>query len=550
MDGQISRKNLFLAAFTGIALPSTVRNAFAQTTGNFSLDDIAAMERVIGFSLTADQRKSLQPSIKELRDQNLALSNLKLPNWVAPAFAFHPVGRQPAESKRTEVRLSKRPAPTFKSDDDLAFMSVADLGVLLRKKQVTSVQLTELCLRRLKTYGPKLLCVIDLLEERAMREAKQSDEEIAKGKIRGPLHGIPYGIKDLFSTSEGRTTWGAGPYRDQKFNEDSAVVEKLRAAGAVLCAKLSLGALAMNDVWFEGTTKNPWNPAQGSSGSSAGSACSVAAGLLPFAIGTETLGSIVSPSHRCRVTGLRPTFGRVSRYGAMALSWTMDKVGPIVRFAQDAAPILAAIHGKDPRDTSTVDRPFSYRPDIDFGKLKIAVLQNDTALDEDDKEGGPDEALKILKSLGVKVEKVKFTPPLDGADYCLSVEAAAAFDELTRGPGIENLKNSMWPAIFRANEFGTGVSYVQSMRARTRVMETFEKELAPFDAVLTSDRGSFLLITTNLTGHPQLYVPMGNGRGVSLIGHLYDEGLLIALGEAIQAKTGIPLLRPDLTKLG
>jgi Asp-tRNA(Asn)/Glu-tRNA(Gln) amidotransferase A subunit family amidase len=557
LDTRLSRKDFLLTGLglaSLMALPKSAQAeliAQAAQTGAITPEEMAAMEKIIGFSLTEAQRKAAIPMMRELQLNNAALVAMKLPNSVAPAAPFVPEGKQPKEGKKIDVRMGRATPKWPASDEDIAFMPVSELATLVKSRKLSPVRLTEIYLDRIKRFSPSLLNVITVTESRALAHAKQAEREIAAGRYRGPLHGIPYGIKDLFAAKGYRTTWGAEPFKNQLLDVDAAVVEMLDKAGAILIAKTSVGALAMDDHWFGGKTKNPWNPAQGSSGSSAGSASGMAAGLFAFSIGTETLGSIMSPSHRCRVTGLRPTFGRVSRFGAMALSWSMDKVGPICRTAEDCALVLAAISGSDPRDNASVDRPFSYRPNLDLSKLKIGYLSDDRTLDEDDTGGGPDDALALIRKLGGKPQPIRFTQVPRGVDQVLSVEAAAAFDEITRDGRLDTIQNSLWPDIFRQNQFATGVSYVQAMRARTLVMRKFEEELADFDVIVTGDRGSYLLFTTNLTGHPQLYIPFGPDqrgafRGVSLIGRLYDEGTILGVGARLQQETSFWRMRPEL----
>lgn len=541
-----------LASAAALALPKDAEGQTepAKDPGDaLTIEDIAVLEKANGLKFTEAERKAILQSVTGHRREFDTLRKLPIDNGVAPAFVFVPQGKQPAPGRKNDVRV--KPASSgigMASDDDIAFMSVADLAVAIRKKDISSQELTGLCLQRLKKYGDPLLNVITITEERALKMAKRADEELARGRRRGQLHGVPFAVKDLIAARGYRTTWGAEPYENQMLDYDAAVIERLEAAGAVLCAKTSLGALAMNDHWFKGRTKNPWDPSQGSSGSSAGSSSAMAAGLVPMTLGTETLGSIMSPSHRCRVTGLRPTFGRVSKYGAMALSWTMDKIGPICRTAQDCALVLEAIHGADPRDPTSVDRPFKFRPDLDLSKLKIGYLEGDAGMSESPSH------LELLKSLGAKPVPVKFTPPYAGATTLLSVEAAAAFDELARTGEVNTITQSLWADIFRGHRFLPGVEYIEHMRARTLLMRTFEQELADYDAILASDRGSNLLLTTNLTGHPQLYIPMGTNsrgasRGLSIIGRLYDEGTILGIGARIQQATDFWKLRPDLTKV-
>ncbi|HWD39539.1 MAG TPA: amidase [Fimbriimonas sp.] len=373
----LSRKQLIKSLILAAAAPALPSGAVGQQphSQEISLDDLRAFGRISGVAFTDEELGEILEGVREARAGfEDARSRWPIEFRTEPRTIFTPLagGSIPGavvRSKPTRATITKRP-----SDEDLAFASVKDLGFLIRTRKISPVELTTLYLDRMKRYGDKLLCLVTLTEELAMAQAKKAEDEIASGHYRGPLHGIPCGVKDLFATKGIPTTWGAGPYEHQVFDFDCTVVRKLQEAGAVLIGKLSMGSLAMGDVWFRGRTKNPWNPKEGSSGSSAGSAAATAAGLVGFAIGTETLGSIVSPSIRCRVTGLRPTYGRISRYGAMALSYTMDKAGPICRTAEDCALVLAALCGSDPGDPSAVDRPFTWPVRIDFSKLKIGFM--------------------------------------------------------------------------------------------------------------------------------------------------------------------------------
>src|SRR3989442_1629235 len=340
-------------------------------------------EKLIGIELTDKQEDMALPGVNRSLDSYEAIRRIDVPLDTEPAIAFHPalpgfhVKRAPAKVK---FKFGKNEPAQFKSVDDLAFASVPQLAELIRTRKVSSVELTKMYLSRLKKYGPKLLCVVTLTEDLAMKQAQAADDDVKRGKYRGPLHGIPWGAKDLFATKGIKTTWGAEPYRDQVIDYDATVVERLRNAGAVLVAKLSMGALAQGPKWFGGVTRNPWVPdedRQGSSGSSAGPASATSAGLVGFSIGTETLGSIVSPSSRCGVTGLRPTYGRASRYGAMGLSWTMDKIGPICRGVEDCAAALDAIYGPDGRDMTVGGAPFNWSPEMPLDKLRIGYLKGE-----------------------------------------------------------------------------------------------------------------------------------------------------------------------------
>jgi Asp-tRNA(Asn)/Glu-tRNA(Gln) amidotransferase A subunit family amidase len=379
---------------------------------------------------------------------------------------------------------------------------------------------------------------------------------VKEGRYRGPLHGIPYGIKDLFATRGIPTTWGAEPYEHQVFDYDARVVERLEEAGAVLVAKLSMGALAMDDHWFRGKTKNPWKPSEGSSGSSAGSASATAAGLVGFSIGTETLGSITSPSHRCRVTGLRPTYGRVSRHGAMGLSYTMDKIGPICREAEDCALVFAAICGQDPDDEMTVSRSFSWRPRVDYRKLKVGFLMNPDANFADTARMDAEPYVQQLRRRGATVRPVKFTPASPALVTILEVEAASAFDALTRSANLDTISSSAWPASFRTHRFVPAVEYLQAQRVRALTMRRFEAEFGDLDMFLAYGVGGYSLTLTNSTGHPQAIIPYGvNDKGqnlsVSLIGRLYAEDRLLAVAKTLQDTAGFSYRKaqPDLSAL-
>ncbi|MEO1653205.1 MAG: amidase, partial [Bacteroidota bacterium] len=404
----------------------------------------------------------------------------------------------------------------------------------------------------LREYDPQLHCVIQLTEELALQQARQADQEIQAGKYRGPLHGIPYGVKDLLATKHYNTTWGAQPYKAQYIDEDAAVVKKMREAGAVLVAKLTLGALAMGDVWYGGKTRNPWNLDQGSSGSSAGSASAVSAGLLPFAIGTETLGSIVSPSTRCGTTGLRPTFGRVSRTQAMALSWTMDKIGPICRSVEDCALVFRYLHGPDGQDLRVVDVPFHYDAQMDPKKLKIAYVKD--AFEGDYGFKKQDQAvLDKFREMGVELVPIEL-PQLPEISFILMVEAAAAFDQLTLTNQDDELvrqyKNA-WPNLFRQARFVPAVEYVQANRLRTLLMQEMEKLMSKVDVFISpSFRGNTLRIT-NLTGHPCVVLPNGftqnnSPTSITFIGQLFEEGKLLRVAQAFQEATGFHRKHPNL----
>jgi Asp-tRNA(Asn)/Glu-tRNA(Gln) amidotransferase A subunit family amidase len=439
--------------------------------------------------------------------------------------------------------------------DEVAFWPVAWLSELVRTHQVSSEELTRMYVGRLERHGATLEAVVTLLDERALRDARRADDEIIHGRWRGPLHGIPWGAKDLLATREAPTTWGAQPFATQTIDEDATVVRRLQAAGAVLIAKLTLGALAMGDYWFGGRTRNPWNLEEGSSGSSAGSAAATVAGLVGFAIGTETLGSIVSPSTRTGATGLRPTFGRVSRHGAMALSWSMDKLGPICRSAEDCALVFHAIHGADGLDPSARSVPFVWDADSPLDDLRVGYLA--AAFEGDRPTAAQDRAaLDEIRRLGVDPVPVELPRrfPLSALRMILNAEAAAAFDDLTRSGQDDELTRQTagsWPNAFRTARFIPAVEYIQASRVRTMVMGALAAALDGIDVVVAPSYAEDLLLMTNLTGHPVVVVPHGfNDEGspvsFSFVGNLYRDAEALRLAGAYQRATDFHRRRPPL----
>lgn len=554
----LSRKDLLKSLLLAGAA-STVPVSLGQTSSDVSeitIADLKSFEKVAGIQFTDEERTQILTTVRQGRRSYDAIRQMPIAFTTEPRTVFTPIGGGSEDKPKIEAKPSAAGPLDLKkmTDEDIAFLSVRELGHLIRTKQLSPVRLTDIYLARLKKYGDKLLCVVNLTEDRARKAAQEAEKEIKAGKYRGPLHGIPYGIKDLFAVKGYPTTWGANTFEHQSFDFDAAVVEKLDAAGAILCAKLSMGALALGDIWFKGRTVNPFNPKQGSSGSSAGSASATAAGLVAFAIGTETLGSIMSPSIRCRVTGLRPTYGRVSRYGGMALSYTMDKVGPICRQAEDCALVLAAICGADERDPSAMDRSFVWPQKLDPKKLKVAYTVGQNADPNDLSIIDKDPALLALRKLGVTLKAARFTPPNNGLLAILNVESSSAFDAFTLGEQIRQLTNSPWPQTFRAARYVPAAEYLQMQRARTLLMEQFERELGDFDAVISTGSGGSLLITTNLTGTPQIALPWGaddagNSLSRVLIGRNYQEAKLAAIAKMVQDSAGFHRLRPDLSAL-
>lgn len=486
------------------------------------------------------------------------LRSVSLANSVAPALHFSAEqgadGRdQPADNDWQVPGDQARP-------EDLevaAFWSLAKLAGLIRSRQVSSVELTEMYLTRLRRHDPALHCVVTLTEELALAQARRADAEIAAGRWRGPLHGIPWGAKDLLAVHGYPTTWGAEPYRDQILDQDATVVKRLEAAGAVLVAKLSLGELAWGDVWFGGMTRSPWNPELGSSGSSAGSAAATAAGLVGFSIGSETWGSIVSPATQCGVTGLRPTFGRVSRHGAMALSWSMDKLGPLCRTVEDCALVFTAIHGADGLDPTAVTRPFSWPSPARLADLRIGYLAGD--FDQNyPGDGAPgkendQQSLAVLADLGANLIPIALPDyPIQPLQIILSAEAAAAFDDLTRSNQDDLLARQVqdaWPNVLRAARLIPAVEYIQANRVRTLLIQAMDALMADIDVYVSPSLVGDNLLLTNLTGHPAVVVPNGftaNGMPstITFTGRPFAEATALAVAKAYQEATDFHLQRP------
>lgn len=572
---------------------------------------IDAAAALAGITITAEQKQMMLDGLNQQRGAYDAIRKLHLPNSVPPAYVFDPLppGAKVSTEKH-DPRYSKAPGITTVPSnlEELAFASVVELGNLVRRRKISSTNLTEMYIARLKRYDPILHFVVTITEDRALAKSKEADAEIAAGKYRGPLHGLPWGAKDLLAVKGYPTTWGAGGFEKQSFDEDATVVKRLDAAGAVLIAKTTLGALAMGDKWFGGRTRNPWNAKQGSSGSSAGSASTTAAGCVAFAIGSETLGSISSPSTRCGVTGLRPTFGFVPRTGAMALSWTMDKMGPICRAVEDCAIVMQAIYGPDGEDLATRDAAFNWNAEFDWKSLRVGYFhkefepekeqqrhdekQSASLTDEEKRKRKKQRqerqaararreydrkydlaALDKLRSMGVNLIPVELPDlPYGAMTPLLEAEAAAAFDELTmtgRDKLLTEQSEDDWPNIFRVARFYPAVEYVQANRARSLAIREVSKLFEKVDVIVAATN-SEQLVVTNLTGHPAVIVPNGlrgsdapvppkvdtgdddsiggPGTPVSitfLAGHYQDEKLC-AFAKAYQDATGFQKLHPKL----
>jgi Asp-tRNA(Asn)/Glu-tRNA(Gln) amidotransferase A subunit family amidase len=533
----------------------------ARQEGSVTKDMIAQAEGVFGLEFTDEERELMVRNLNRNITSYEALRTHDIPNSVPPAIVFDPV--LPSMKLPTEEREFRYTRPTGVSRpanlEELAFEPVTVLSELVRTKRVTSTELTRMYLDRLKRHGPTLECVITLTEERALRQARQADAEIALGKYRGPLHGIPWGAKDLLTVREYRTTWGAKPYETQQLDDNATVVERLDDAGAVLVAKLTLGALAQGDVWYGGRTRNPWDLEQGSSGSSAGSASATVAGLVGFSIGSETLGSIVSPATRCGASGLRPTFGRVSRHGAMALSWTMDKLGPLCRSVEDCALVLHAIHGADGKDPTARDVPFNWDPEIELSQLRIGYLKSvfDQEPSEQQRESRAADflALDVLRNLGAELIPFELPDdlPIGAMRIILNAEAGTAFNDLTLSGRDDELVRQGpggWPNSFRTARMIPAVEYIQANRLRTIAMGALESRFAGIDVLVAPTRGGQTLLLTNLTGHPTVVVPSGfreNGTpmSISFVGKLFGEADALAVAKAFQDATGLHRRKPE-----
>lgn len=528
--------------------------------GELSMFDttlITEAQNLIGLKFDTAEQNMMKGNLSVFLGSYEGLRKIHLENSVAPALIFRPLTGRTNSVSQGECQFM--PYPELKrpeSDVDLAFMTVGQLSWLYRTGQVSSVELTNIYLDRLKKHNDSLNCVVTLTENLALEQARQADKDFAEGNYHGPLHGIPYGVKDLLAVEGYKTTWGARPYENQVIKETATVVKKLEEAGAVLVAKLSMGALAMGDRWFGGRTNNPWDLSQGSSGSSAGSAAATSAGLVGFAIGTETLGSIVSPSTRCGVTGLRPTFGSVSRTGAMALSWSMDKIGPICRSAEDCAIVFGIIRGEDGLDLTVTDRPFTYDANSGIDNLRIGYFEN--AFNERRaRRSNSADVLRVFRKMGIKPEPVNIEfpgSPAKSMDIILTAEASAAFDELTR-LDLDTLLSSQqgwsWPNIFRSGRFIPAVEYIQANRHRSVLMAQMENLMKDWDVIITPSFGGNQLLITNLTGHPCVVVPNGfdnegNPTSISFIGGLNGEEEILMVAAKYQESTGWDEMHPPL----
>ncbi|HKB12442.1 MAG TPA: amidase [Vicinamibacterales bacterium] len=542
------------AAGVGSTLLPGALAAVAQDAETITIEMLRSAQQIAGVSFTPDEQRRLLEKLNGPRGYAAGFARLRATDLgdTPPAFVFNPVlpGKQLPTERRPMRRQQVDAAPP-RSDEELAFLPVTRLSRLVEMRQITSTDLTKLYLARLKKYDAQLHCTVSLTEELALRQAKQADEEIAAGRYRGPLHGIPWGVKDLLAVRGTRTTWGMSPFRERVIDADATVYSRLTQAGAVLVAKLSTGALAVTAQWFGGVTRNPWNTSQDASGSSAGPGSATAAGLVGFSIGTDTGGSIIQPATRNGASGLRPTFGRVSRYGAMTLAWTQDTIGPICRSAEDCALVFDAIHGPDGKDNSVLDVPFNFDALADVSRLRVGHLRPSTENGRDDETRRNDEeALRVIRSLGVTVVPFALPDvPIEAIDFIRYAETAAAFDAVTRAgvlPEVEHgPEQSRRPDEIRAAYFIPAVDFIQAARMRMRVMQQVDAALGDLDLFIGSNQ-----LLTNRTGQPVLSVPNGFANGsptaLHLTGKLFGEPEILLLAHAFQATTDFHLRRPPL----
>ena len=569
---RLARRDFLRVAPAGLAagmLPVAASTSQRASPGT-STDPLACAQSLADLQFTRAEHELMMALVARNRRRYGQLRQLQIPVDTEPAFAYRPYrsgGRLTGRATpHAALPVSRTPAVVVPSNlEELAFQPVTALAQLLERRAVTSTDLTRMYIARLKRFGDRLNCVVTLTEGLALEQAAEADREIQAGRYHGPLHGIPWGAKDLFATSGVRTTWGARPYEQQVLDLDATVVERLRAAGAVLVAKLSMGALARGAVWYGGSTRNPWNLARTSSGSSAGPGAATAAGLVGFSLGTETLGSIISPSAACGVVGLRSTYGRVSRYGAMTVSWTMDKIGPMCRTVEDCVVAFNAIYGPDGKDDTVVDAPFTWDTDLQPSRLRVGYVASEferppdnATLDERrvwEQEVSPlRDALDTLRGVGITVEPVELPAfPADTLRLILDAEAATAFDDLTRSRGVDRLTQQGPDGLansFRASRFIPAVEYIRAQRARTLLGREMDALMTRYDAFVSS-ASSASLTMTNLTGHPALALKAGfrDGMPVALMvtGRVYDETTVLQIGLAFERATGWHTMHPQLT---
>lgn len=525
---------------------------------SISKKSIRHAQKLIGLELNRQHFDPLANYLARNKAGYDSLRSFEIQNEVFPALLFdpHPRGYQFPVLKNLPDFSIPESIELPEDKNELAFFTIPQLASLIQNKKISSLELTRFFISRIKEHDSKLHSVITLTEDLAIEQAKKADEELAAGKIRGILHGIPYGVKDLLAVKGYPTTWGAKPYQDQVIDMTATVVQRLEAQGAVLIAKLVSGSLARGDVWFGGKTLNPWDLSQGATGSSAGSGAATSAGLVPFAIGTETLGSITSPSARTGITGLRPTYGRVSRYGVMSLSWSMDKIGPMARNAEDCAIVFQAIYGKDEYDPSTNGVSFEYSSQSEVKRLKVAFLQKD--IEKDTTESGQNmlASLEVFRKMGLELTPIELPEnyPYGIFDIILRAESGAFFDELVRSGEVDQMVEQHEGSranSLRQSRFIPAVEYLQANRVRSILIEEINDLFGDFDVIIAPASRSRQVLITNLTGHPALSIPNGldsKGRPTSLtlLGNLYQEGKILELAKAFQDVTRFEEMHPPL----
>ena len=559
----VGRRAFLRAVPVGLAAGTAPRLAAAQPAADLpGSGALASAGSLADLDFRAAEHELMRAAVARNRRRYRQLRTVAIGPEVEPAIHFDPShvagpppGRATPHAEQPFERAPDGERPS--SLEALAFAPVTVLATLIERRRVTATALAEMYLARLSRYGDRLRSVVTLTPELARAQAAEADREIEAGRYRGPLHGVPWGAKDLLATAGIPTTWGARPFAEQVFDHDATVVGRLRQAGAVLVAKLSTGALARGGVWFGGSTRNPWDLTRSSSGSSAGPGAATAAGLVGFAIGSETLGSIISPAAACGVTGLRPTYGRVSRHGAMALSWTMDKIGPLCRRAEDCALVFNAIYGPDGRDATVIDAPFRWNPGLDLGRVRIGYVARELDEPPGDAAGAQRPALAaavdVLREAGATLVPVELPDfPADALRIILEAESAAAFDDLTRSGGVDELTRQTadaWPNSFRASRYIPAVEYLRAQRARTLLIERMEELLARVDVFVSPTRSAGLPMT-NLTGHPAVAVKAGfaDGLPVALMvtGRLYDEATVLGVAHAYERRTPWGAMHPAL----
>lgn len=524
---------------------------------DFTKKDVKRSQKLIGLDFDKKYIDTLYPYLQRNKEGFDSLRKYTLDYDVVPAVRFDPLPMNFTPKPQSGFPEWKIPnnidVPENKAD--LAFYSIPQLASLIKNKKISSLELTQFFIERLKKYNDILQCTITITEEMALEQAKTMDAEIANGKYRGILHGIPYGVKDLMAVEGYKTTWGAAPYRDQQIDMTATVVQKLQDAGGILVAKLVSGSLARGDVWFNGKTKNPWDTTQGASGSSAGSGSATSAGLVPYSLGTETLGSILSPSTRNGITGLRPTYGRVSRHGVMSLSWSMDKVGPMTRSAEDCAIVYSVITGKDPKDGMTTDFPDGFEPNKDYKSLKVAYLKNDIEKDSSLSKENLDNAVKKFEDMGISLHAVELPKdvPYNSFDIILRAEAGAFFDDMVRAEEVDKMVEQHQRSranSLRQARFIPAVEYIQANRQRQVLIEKMQAVMKDYDVLISPSSGNRLSIITNLTGHPAISIPTGldekkHPTSITLISNLYDEASILLLAKAFQDQTDFDEMHPE-----